>query len=88
MMCVYTTLYLFAHVNPSKVLGHDALRMRLRRLTQVKPSGKCYVDEQTRADYTNMERREWLEVALLESIRKHGSDRRFFKKVRVWNLIS
>ncbi|CAK9041652.1 Uncharacterized protein SCF082_LOCUS24030 [Durusdinium trenchii] len=45
------------------VLGHDALRMRLRRLVEVKPSGKCYVDQEIRDDYANMERREWKDIA-------------------------
>lgn len=67
----------------AKVLGHDALRMRLRRLVEVKPSGKCHVDKDVRDDYQNPQRREWLEIALCDTIRKIGSDRKHFKKIRV-----
>lgn len=57
--------------------------MRLRRLVEVKPSGKCHVDDTVRADYNNPERREWLELALVDAIRKYGPDRVHFKKIRV-----
>lgn len=67
----------------AQVLGHDALRMRLRRMVETKPSGKCHVDESVRADYNNAERREWLEIALCDAIKKHGTDRKNFKKIRV-----
>lgn len=67
----------------AEVLGHDALRMRLRRLVEVKPNGKCHVDQQTREEYQNPERREWLEMALLQSIKKHGTSRTAFTKIRV-----
>lgn len=60
--------------------------MRLRRLVEVKPSGKCYVDQEIRDDYANMERREWLELALCDAIKKHGADRKNFKKIRVPGL--
>ena len=66
-----------------KVLGHDALRMRLRRLVEVKPNGKCHVDQTTREDYQNPERREWLEMALLQAIKKFGTSRTVFTKIRV-----
>lgn len=66
-----------------KVLGHDALRMRLRRLVEVKPNGKCHVDQTTRDDYQNPERREWLEMALLQAIKKFGTSRNVFTKIRV-----
>ncbi|CAK9035409.1 unnamed protein product [Durusdinium trenchii] len=56
--------------------------MRLRRLVEVKPSGKCHVDDTVRADYNNPERREWLELALVDAIRKYGPDRVHFKKIR------
>ncbi|CAK9111943.1 Uncharacterized protein SCF082_LOCUS51918 [Durusdinium trenchii] len=55
--------------------------MRLRRLVEVKPSGKTYVDQTVRDDYNSVQRREWLEMALVDSIRKHGTDRKNFKKV-------
>ena len=69
--------------NIAQVLGHDALRMRLRRLVEVKPNGKCHCDQQTREDYQNPERREWLEMALLQSIKKFGTNRSVFTKIRV-----
>lgn len=72
----------------AQVLGHDALRMRLRRLCEVKPSGRCYVDDTTRSDYANLERREWLELALCDALKKHGTDRKDFKKIRVGGLIT
>ncbi|CAK9112217.1 unnamed protein product [Durusdinium trenchii] len=56
--------------------------MRLRRLVETKPSGKCHVDEVTRQDYNNTERREWLELALCSAIQKFGPDRKNFKKIR------
>ncbi|CAK9113854.1 Uncharacterized protein SCF082_LOCUS52754 [Durusdinium trenchii] len=56
--------------------------MRLRRLCEVKPSGRCYVDDTTRSDYANLERREWLELALCDALKKHGTDRKDFKKIR------
>lgn len=69
---------------PNEVLGADALRMRLRRLCEKKPTGKCWVDEQTLSDYkSGGERREWLEIALLESLKKHGCQRSNYRKVKV-----
>ena len=68
----------------SKVLGADALRMRLRRLTETKSTGKTWVDEKTQADYkAGGERREWLEIALLEALKKHGTGRDAYKRVKV-----
>lgn len=64
------------------MLGSDALRMRLRRLCEVKPTGKSWVDEKSRSDYVaGGERREWLELALLESLKKVGLGRNVHKKV-------
>ena len=58
--------------------------MRLRRLCEKKATGKCHVDETTRQDYlSGGERREWLEIALLECLKKHGVHRDATKKVRV-----
>ncbi|CAL1134414.1 unnamed protein product [Cladocopium goreaui] len=66
-----------------KVLGADALRMRLRRLTETKTSGKRWVDDKTQQDYkAGGERRQWLEIALLESLKKHGTGREANGKVR------
>ena len=58
--------------------------MRLRRLTEKKTSGKCWVDEKTQADWkAGGERRQWLEIALLECLKKHGTGREAGAKVRV-----
>eukprot|EP00435_Cladocopium_sp_Y103_P068252 s21_g31.t1 len=65
------------------VISADALRMRLRRLCSVKKSGKSHVSEEVRQDYKGGgEKREWLELALLEAIREHGTDRKFYNKVK------
>lgn len=60
--------------NGLKMLSHDALRMRLRRLCEVKAkSKKCHVDAKTREQYEcGGEGREWLEIALLEALEKVG----------------
>ena len=58
--------------------------MRLRRLTETKSTGKTWVDEKTQADYkAGGERREWLEIALLEALKKHGTGRDAYKRVKV-----
>lgn len=68
----------------SEVLGADALRMRLRRLCETKASGRQWVDQQTKDDYkSGGERRQWLELALLESRKKHGTNRTNYQKVKV-----
>ncbi|CAL1134280.1 unnamed protein product [Cladocopium goreaui] len=57
--------------------------MRLRRLTETKSTGKTWVDEKTQADYkAGGERREWLEIALLEALKKHGTGRDAYKRVK------
>lgn len=57
--------------------------MRLRRLIEVKSSGKSHVEDDIRQDYKQGgQRREWLEMALLESIAKHGLDRSAFNEVK------
>ena len=74
----------------SEVLSHDALRMRLRRMVEVKQSGKCHVPQEVVDDFkTGGELKEWLEIALLESIKKVGTDRTKFKavKVGVWEFL-
>ena len=64
-------------------LTADALRMRCRRMCEKKQSGRCAVDEQTLSDYkAGGEKREILELALLESISKHGVARSQYKKVK------
>ncbi len=66
-----------------KVLGADALRMRLRRLCERKASGKSHVDTATFEDYkASGARREALEIALCEAIQKHGSHKSSYNKVK------
>lgn len=71
--------------NGSRVISHDALRMRLRRLVEIKPkTKKCHVDEATREQYSKGgEDREWLEIALMEAIQKVGVENRKHKALRV-----
>ncbi|CAL1166498.1 unnamed protein product [Cladocopium goreaui] len=57
--------------------------MRLRRLVEIKQSGKCHVPQEVVDDFkTGGELKEWLEIALLESIKKVGTDRCKFKAVK------
>lgn len=66
-----------------EVLSHGAIRMRLRRMCEMKQSGKSHVPQEVSEDYKKGgEEREWLEIALLESIKKVGTDRKFFKQVK------
>ena len=64
--------------------------MRARRLCERKNSGRCQVPDGIHADYfAGGEKREVLEMALLEAIAKYGVDRKAYKKVKVfWILIS
>jgi len=58
--------------------------MRLRRLTEKKKNGSCHATDEIVADYqAGGELREWLEIALLESIKAIGLDRKLFKAVKV-----
>lgn len=58
--------------------------MRLRRLCAIKKSGKSHVSQEVRDDYAAAgERREWLEIALLEAVKLFGTDRRVYSKVKV-----
>ena len=69
-----------------EVISHDALRMRLRRLCEVKAkTGKCHVDQSTHALWkSGGEGREWLEIALTEVLDKLGpSQKNEHKKLRV-----
>ncbi|CAK9051631.1 Uncharacterized protein SCF082_LOCUS28334 [Durusdinium trenchii] len=69
--------------NGSKLMSHDALRMRLRRLCQKTKKGKSHVDEDTQSAYEKGgEEREWLEIALIEAISKVGADNRSHKALR------
>lgn len=65
-------------------MSHDALRMRLRRLCEVKPrTKKCHVDAATHEQYNRGgEGREWLEIALTETLEKLGDDKNCHKKLR------
>ena len=69
---------------PEVPISTEALRMRARRTCEVKPSGKCAVDNDTVEAYkAGGERREQLEMALLESISKFGVGRDAYKRVKV-----
>ena len=49
----------------------------------MKKSGKSHVSEEVRKDYQGGgEKREWLEIALLEAIKEHGTDRKHYNKVK------
>ena len=65
-----------ASYGATETLSQDALRMRLRRLCELKAkSGKSHVDEDVRSQYTQGgSGREWLEMALLESLQQTGLD--------------
>ena len=70
--------------NPEVPITTEALRMRTRRMCEVKPTGKCAVDQETIEAYkAGGERREQLEMALLESISKYGVGRDAYKRVKV-----
>ncbi|CAE7292386.1 unnamed protein product [Symbiodinium sp. CCMP2592] len=59
----------------TKVISHDALRMRLKRLCEKKKSGKAWVSEELTADWkSGGSSREALEIALLETIKELGAD--------------
>ena len=65
------------------MISADALRMRLRRLCSLKKSGKSHVTDEVRKDYLGGgEKREWLEIALLEAIKVHGTDRKLYNRVK------
>lgn len=58
--------------------------MRLRRLCQKKKSGRKSVDVGIIEDHLEGgEKREILEMSLLRSLAKYGTDRTMYKKVRV-----
>ena len=64
-------------------ISADALRMRCRRLCEMKPSGKCAVDETTASQYRGGgEGRELLEMALLGALARHGTSRKSYKKIK------
>ena len=65
-------------------MSHDALRMRLRRMCEIKAkTKKCHVDTATHEQYVRGgEGREWLEIALSESLEKLGDDKNCHKKLR------
>ena len=60
----------------AQVIGRDALRMRLRRLCEQKKGGKLHVKQAIHEDWKAAgERRELLELALLETIEKLGLEK-------------
>lgn len=64
-------------------ISADALRMRCRRLCERKNSGRANVSEDIQADYkAGGERREVVEMALLEAIAKHGTGRNVYHRVK------
>ena len=65
------------------MISADALRMRLYRLCATRKKGRCHVDQQTKSEYEEAgEKRQWLEIALLEAIKAHGSGRDSYNKVK------
>ena len=59
--------------------------MRLNRLCQRRKNGRCHVDEHIHNDWkAGGEKKEWLEIALLEAVKATGpdSDPGTFKKVK------
>lgn len=63
--------------------------MRLRRLCEVKPSGKSHVDEDIRKEYlAGGDKREILEIALVEALKKWGTSKSksIFNKVKASSL--
>ena len=64
--------------------------MRLTRLCQKRKAGACHVDEPTHLEWKNGgERKEWLELALLETLKEVGVDAgpAAFKKTKVLTSI-
>ena len=71
----------------TKVISHDALRMRLKRLCSPKASGKSWVSPEMLEDYkAGGAARESLELALVETIRELGT-KTSHAKMRVPGLI-
>ena len=63
--------------------------MRLRRLCEVKPSGKSHVDDDIRKEYQmGGDKREILEIALVEALKKWGTSKSksIFNKVKASSL--
>ena len=75
-----------------QVLSADALRMRLKRMCQMRgEKGACHVDQSIHDDWkAGGEKREWLEIALLEAIKDVGTDTApgTFKKVKAGSTYS
>lgn len=56
-------------------------------MCELKQSGKSHVPPEVSEDYKKGgEEREWLEIALLESIKKVGTDRKYFKQVKAGSM--
>ena len=61
--------------------------MRARRLCERKSKGKLHIPEDIHQEYVDGgEKREILELALLQCIAKYGPDRKHYKKIRVPHL--
>ena len=64
-------------------ISADALRMRTRRLCEVKASGRAQVEPKIIEQYKQGgEQREILEMALLESLSRYGLDRSQYRRVK------
>eukprot|EP00435_Cladocopium_sp_Y103_P020384 s1279_g5.t1 len=62
-------------------ITHDALRMRTRRLCEKKNSGRCGVPDAIHNDYVEGgEKREILEMSLLQCLATYGLDRKWYKR--------
>lgn len=71
------------HSKTQVKISADALRMRCRRLCERKPSGRVQVEPGIVDQYKmGGEHREQLEMALLESLAKHGLDRSNYKRIK------
>ena len=68
-------------------MSADALRMRCRRLCEKKASGKYNISPQVCEQYREGgPAREELEMALLECISKHGTQRSAYKKIKAYGV--
>ena len=77
-------IYIKLYSSEVRMTG-DALRMRCRRMCERKASGRCNVDSEVAQQYkAGGEGRELLEMALLESIARHGLGRSSYKKIKAY----
>ena len=72
----------FSCMHTQVPITHDALRMRTRRLCEKKTSGRCGVPDAIHNDYVEGgEKREILEMSLLQCLAQYGLDRKWYKRV-------